>query len=472
VLLPAILVRLVMPSTTQQISYVHPFLFSLFNLLVALFALYSYFHIRTDFAQHSHFYFGHWFCVHTFTFTLALAFRILQTSVALQHPSAAALFEACLLCVHSFLQLPGILIEQALQLLSSIPVIGRLSILLSYLGKFFALCCRLDNRNPLPLAPFDFAAQLAEWHSLSASAQSAFLSEHESNNSIVQVAASILQCACIPITVHITAAATAVCLGSSYCAYVNLNVFRSKIDSGSTDDMSISLIRGNGPEATEPNARHTLRALLRDTPASLRSSQSPLQQDTHGFDSWRHLVSSLNPCMRSADTALNVPPSDSSDVVIQRRALLHMRMCRVNKWQLLLRLHRMPWLRLLRRHALVHPPSQPHLTWRCSTILLSNNFLQAAADAVTFKVQSHEEPGCDSPPDDTTFIRSVENFHRMIEQHSKMLVHLQSDQAMPRSAGHERVVGCGWCCSCDCCSTKYSNEKTVTFIDNMALMWQ
>ncbi len=357
-------------------------------------------------------------------------------------------------------------------LLSKVPFIGTLSTLLGFLGKVFALCCRVDNRNPLQLAPFDFAAHLAEWHSLSASAQSAFLSEHEANNSIVQVAASMLQCACMPSAVDNSTASTAVCLGSSCCTHVNLNILRSKLDSGSTYDMSISLIRGNGPEATESNARLALRALLRDTRAALRSSQSPLQQDTHGFDSWRHLVSSLNPCTRSVDTALNVPPSDSHDIVIQRR-VLHMRMCRVNKWQLLLRLHCMPWLRLLRRHALVHPPSQPHLSWRCSAMLLSNNFLQAAADAITFKVQSHQEPGCEPSPDDTAFVRSVENFHGMIEQHSRLLAHLQSDRAMPRSAGHERVVGCGWCCSCDCCrNPQYSNQKNTTVMDRIAPMYR
>jgi hypothetical protein len=66
----------------------------------------------------------------------------------------------------------------------------------------------------------------------------------------------------------------------------------------------------------------------------------------------------------------------------------------------------------------------------------------------------------------------LEKFHGMIEQHSRLLAHLQSDRAMPRSAGHERVVGCGWCCSCDCCRKQYSNEKKMTVMDRIALMYR
>ena len=90
--------------------------------------------------------------------------------------------------------------------------------------------------------------------------------------------------------------------------------------------------------------------MLEGTRTQLRSLLSPLQQDTHGFDSCSHLMTGLNPCNHSAGSALAVTPVNSDGVVSQRRTL-HKRMCRISKWQLLLRLHRMPWMRSLRCRA-------------------------------------------------------------------------------------------------------------------------
>ena len=390
-------------------------------------------------------------------YTLSCAFSILHTSVALKHPSAAALFEACLLCVHSFLHLPGLLAEQVLQLLAMLPIVGRIPGLVNFLVKLFSFCCRVDNRSPLPSAASQMSLDLLEWNSLTTSAKSAFLSDHEANNSIVQVAASMLQSACMPSTSFDGAASCpAVCNALSCCTQVNVSL--SSVDSGSTDDMSIALITHASSESksTAPSTRHTLRALLQDTRTQLRSMQSPLQRDTHGFDSWGHLLSSLNPCTRSADSAATVSLIDSSDVVRQRCSL-HRRMCRINKWQLLLRLHHMPWLRLLRRHALVHPPQQPHLSWRSSNILLSNTMLQAAAAAVSFEVHSHQDPSSTSDADGSAFNHSVDSFHAMMEQHLRMLTYFKSERGSPRAAQHERLVGIGWCCTCESCRNR-SNQ--------------
>jgi hypothetical protein len=165
---------------------------------------------------------------------------------------------------------------------------------------------------------------------------------------------------------------------------------------------------------------------------------------------WRHLITSLNPCTRSADSALTVSLIDSSDIV-RRRCSLHKRMCRINKWQLLLRLHHMPWLRVLRRQALVHPPSQPNLAWRSSTLLLSNINLSQAAAAVSFKVRSHQESSYLSDADNSAFNRSVGAFQAMMEQHSRMLTRFQSERASAMASPQEWLVGCGWCCTCDSC---------------------
>jgi hypothetical protein len=386
-----------------------------------------------------------------FTFALSCSFRMLHTSVVLKKPSAAALFEACLLCVHSFLHLPGVIIDFALQLISSLPlpVVGRIPSVISFLGKLFSFCCRVDNRNPPPSAASQVSLDLLEWESLATSAKSAFLSDHEANNSIVQVAASMFQSACtVNASFDSFDSSFAVCHGQSCCALINVSL--SNRDSQKTESLSNSLIANQSPESSELGTRHMLRALLGGTRRQLRSMQSPLQQDTNGFDSWRHLITSLNPCNRSADSAVAVSVFDSSDIVRQRCSL-HKRMCRINKWQLLLRLHHMPWLRLLRRHALVQPPSQPHLAWRSSNLLLSNISLSQAAAAVSFKIHSHQETICPSDAEDSAFNQSVDAFQAMMEQHSRMLSRFQSERASPRAASPEWPVGCGWCCTCDSC---------------------
>ncbi len=366
----------------------------------------------------------------------------------MKHPFAAAFFEAFLLCVHSFLHLPGILIEQCLLLLASLPFVGILPRLVSFLGKLVSFCCRMDNRSSPTPGESQVSLDLQEWNSLTSSAKSAFLSDHEANNSIVQVAICMLQSACkCNSSLDNSASYSEMFDCLSCCTHFNACLSHP---ASRSSDISVSLLSNESPEQADSSIRHNLRVILEGTRAQLRSMQSPLQRDTNGFDSWSHLVTSLNPCNRSSESAPTETLVDSTCVEIQRRSL-HKRICRINKWQLLLRLHHMPWLRSLRRHALVHPPSQPHLAWRSSNIILSNSNLQAAAAAVSFKVHSNQDPGCPSGDDDGAFSKGLDQFHGMIEQHSRMLVYLKSESAGPMATQQERFVGCGWCCTCESC---------------------
>jgi hypothetical protein len=392
----------------------------------------------------------------------------LHASVALKHPFAAAFFEACLLCIHLFLHFPGIMIEQSLKLLAMIPIVGRLSKLLSFLGKLFSCCCRVDNREPLPAAPSQVSLDLQEWNSLTSSAKSAFLSEHEANNSIVQVFLSMLQSACMgTVAFDCSVSCPAVCHHLTCC--IHSDITPSVADSKSSD-MTVSMRSYDSNESSDQiphNARQTLRQLLKGTRAQLRSLQSPLQRDTHGFDSWLHLMASLNPYARSDTGTLSVSLVDGSDIVRQRFSL-HGRMCRINKWQLLLRLHYMPWLRPLRRHALVHPPSQPHLSWSSSNMLLSNCKLQAAAAAVSFTSHGRQERGCQSDDGAVTFNRSLDAFFSTMEQHSRLLLYFKCESARTGTVQQERMVGCGWCCTCESCRGRESRSGgTMDFIKRM-----
>jgi hypothetical protein len=55
---------------------------------------------------------------------------------------------------------------------------------------------------------------------------------------------------------------------------------------------------------------------------------------------------------------------------------------------------------------------------------------------------------CPSGDDDGAFSKGLDQFHSMIEQHSRMLVYLKSESAGPMATQQERFVGCEWCCTC------------------------
>jgi hypothetical protein len=372
----------------------------------------------------------------------------LHSSVTLRHPSAAAFLEGSLFCVHSFLYLPVYLVSYVLQMVgfffqSSIRVFG-------YLNTFISLFCRVDNRLPSQAAPSELSAHLQEWSTLRISAKSAYLSENEANNIILHVAVSILQSSCSQNDSNDdSASCPAVCNSWSCCmkSYVSF----TDLDS----DKPFSQHSNQESDMTDQHARLVLRAQLQATRAQLRSMQSPLQQEAQGFDSWSHVLTSINPFSRTATRSLTTSLLNDNDVIVQRRAL-HKRMCRINKWHLLLRLHHMPWLRQLRRHALVHPPSQPHLAWRSTALLLSNNMMQAASAAVSFHMQSLRNPEQQAHSDDDALGQRIIALQAIIDLHSRMLASLQSERISLRASGQERAIGCGCCCTLPC-----SNEIQI-----------
>ena len=384
-----------------------------------------------------------------FTLTNVAPFRILHASVALRHPYAAAFLEGSLVCLHSFLYLPRFFVSKALQMLGSLWKTRLMSFRL--LERLFSLCCRVDNRLTPPMVQSELSLHSQEWSDLRVSAKSAYLSEHEANNSIVHVALSLLQSSCSPQDLsHMTAACHEACNSCTWCIFPS-NTRYSHFSSDESIKISLqsSLLLQQQSKIVDPHARQMLRAQLHGTRAQLRSMQSPLQQETHGFDSWSHVLISMNPFSRADIPSSAKSLSDDSDVVIQRRAL-HKRMCRINKWHLLLRLHHMPWLRLLRRHALVHPPSQPHLAWRSSTLLLSSNMLQAAAAAVSFQMQILQNPSHQAQSDVDSFEQRILALQAIVDLHSRMFASLQSERISLRASGQERTLGCGCCCTLPC----------------------
>jgi hypothetical protein len=403
------------------------------------------------------------FCIlHSHSLTRC-SFRILHASVALRNPYAAAFLEGSLVCVHSFLYLPRFFVSKALQMLGS--VFKTWLVTFGLLQRLFSLCCHVDNRLTPQMAQSELSLHSQEWSDLRVSAKSAYLSEHEANNSIVHVAVSLLQSSCLPQdSSQNTAACHEACNSCTWCivpSTTRYSHFRS--DDSNKISLQSSLLLQQQSKIVEPHARQMLRAQLHGTRAQLRSMQSPLQQETQGFDSWSHVLISINPFTQT-DRSSAKSLLDDNDIVVQRRAL-HKRMCRINKWHLLLRLHHMPWLRLLRRHALVHPPSQPHLAWRSSTLMLSSNMLQAAAAAVSFQMQTLQDPSHQAQSDVDAFEQRFLSLQAIVDLHSRMFASLQSERISLRASRQERMLGCGCCCTLPCAkgmqlAVARSNPKT------------
>jgi hypothetical protein len=134
--------------------------------------------------------------------------------------------------------------------------------------------------------------------------------------------------------------------------------------------------------------------------------------------------------------------------IIQERSKLHKRMCRVNKWQLLLLLHRVPWLQLLRRHSLVCLPSQPHLTWRLSTLRVSSQMLQAANTAMANEIQTQQYSSYQSPCDNDALSRIVQHLRTASEQYNRMISYLQCERSYQRPMMQEDTFGSRKCIDC------------------------
>jgi hypothetical protein len=356
--------------------------------------------------------------------------------------------------VYAFLYLPNFLREKSgyiLKLVADfIPSMKKTAIELgsSKMPKCPTWICSVDNRFPQyhPTQSSRIALHLKEWEQLRVSAKSAHVCENESNNSIVHVAVSMLLSACSPKACeHHEISLSAVC--QCFCCL-------NKASTTENSSLSTSLISHEVCGPSSPNPRQVLRALLENTRVQLRAIKSPLQQDTRGFSSWSqllsHVLSTINPFSRNEDNPLAVSSLFTDDLTIQRRAL-HMRICRINKWHLLLRLHHMPWLRPLRRHALVHPPSQPHLAWRCSTLLLSGDALQAAVTDMSSVIRKLREPEHQALPDVDSLELRMRALDDIVDLHCTMISFMRSERYSSRVAVEERMVGCKCCFSCDNC---------------------
>jgi hypothetical protein len=140
------------------------------------------------------------------------------------------------------------------------------------------------------------------------------------------------------------------------------------------------------------------------------------------------------------------------DKIIQERSKLHKRMSRINKWQLLLLLHRIPWLRFLRQHALVQIPSQQnHLAWRLSTLHVSSHMLQTADTAMANEIQTQQystPQSFKSSSDNDVLDRRIERLRTASEQHSRMLSYLQCERSYPLPAQQQSTFGQRKCIGC------------------------
>jgi hypothetical protein len=276
--------------------------------------------------------------------------------------------------------------------------------------------------------------------------KSAFISECEANNSIVHVAMSLLQSSCALETSEgrlPTLFLQELCDSSLCCQ--QLSTHTSEVQEQNSM-VAFLLIKESCNESVGSSARTILRALLKGTRDELTGLQSHLQQPAHGFDSWQHVATHLNPFHSQPE-----PHRVDTSAAASKRSALHKRMCRINKWHLLLRLHHLPWLRYLRKHALVHPPSQPHLAWRCSTLLLSSQMLGTTAAEIKAKMSSNSQPTLDSNPAaqelEDSLDRSISVLGDAADLHSILLSYLQSERLMAADAAPQRAVGCG-CCPC------------------------
>ncbi len=362
--------------------------------------------------------------------------------MTLNHPHAAAILEGFFFCITSFVYIPLFVVEKINQAVFKIFIPQKAR-------DFLTCCCSVEDRQyPFPLSPSAITRHLSDWSRLRASVRSAFISEWEANNSIVHVAISLLQSSCYAEESNHRAPSLlleALCYSSPCCNSSSCIQWQSRPLSEVHGSMATSLlIQPRESEPHQSNPRTIIRALLMETRNELSADKSFLQQPLQGFDSWQQLASSLNPFHSQKE--LHV----TSNGTIAKRCMLHKRMCRINKWQLLLRLHHAPWLRVLRRHALVHPPSQPHLAWRSTTMLLSSQILNAAAAAVSIEMnsmldanQKQQHSGVD------LFDRSISTFRGAIDLQALVLSYFQSERSRAFGAAPERAVGCGCCPGAD-----------------------
>ena len=168
----------------------------------------------------------------------------------------------------------------------------------------------------------------------------------------------------------------------------------------------------------------------------------------NGFDSWRHLLTSLN-LVKSASSCVSATAQLVDDKIIQERSKLHKRMSRINKWQLLLLLHRIPWLQLLRQHSLVQIPSQQnHLAWRLSTLHVSSHMLQTADTAMANEIQTQQYSTLQSSSDNDVLDRRIERLRTASEQHSRMLSYLQCERSYPLPTQQQSTFGQRKCIDC------------------------
>jgi hypothetical protein len=307
-------------------------------------------------------------------------------------------------------------------------------------------------------------SQLQEWSVLRASVKSAFISECEANNSIVHVAMSLLQSSCALETSEVRAPTLflqELCDSSSCCQQLSFTRHKSAHTSEVQDSMDTSLLIQERSNASVGNsARTILRALLKDTRVELTGLQSHLQQPAHGFDSWQHVAAHLNPFHSQPE-----PHRVEASAADSKRSALHRRMCRINKWHLLLRLHHLPWLRYLRKHALVHPPSQPHLAWRCSTLLLSSQMISTTAAQIQAKMSSNSQPTLDNNPAaqeldaEEALDQSISALGGAVDLHAISLSYLQRERLMAADAEPQRAVGCGCCPCCPALPCKKQQKK-------------
>ncbi len=274
-------------------------------------------------------------------------------------------------------------------------------------------CISADNHLPPEISESNLTRHLREWDALETSAKSAFISDNEGNNSIVHVVVSVLRsslamCSSCPATSRTPLLATEMLHLDSY---FNCNSSYMPAANSTRDD-----------------PRRSLHALLGETRDLLSSSQLPLQKELSGFDSCCPFLMSLN-SNNSASSCDSATDHLVNYEIIQKRRELHKRMCRINKWHLLLLLHRMPWLQRLRHHALICLPSQAHLTWRLSTLHVSSLMLQAADVAMTTEIQKQQYSNYQRPNDNDAFSRLVRPFQTSCELQSKSLSYLLCERS-------------------------------------------
>ena len=367
---------------------------------------------------------------------------MVSASVTLNHPHAAAILEGFFFCINSFIYIPLFVVEKINQ--------GIIKMVIPQKARDFLTCCCSveDRQSQFPLSQSAQARHLLDWSRLRASVRSAFTSEWEANNSIVHVTISLLQSSCYAEESNHRAPSLfleALCFNSPCCNSSSCIQWQSRPLSEVHGSLATSLlIQPRDSERHYSNPRIIIRSLLTETRNELRADKSSLQQPLQGFDSWQQLASSLNPFHSEKEPQVTV------NGTIAKRSMLHKRMCRINKWQLLLRLHHMPWLRVLRRHALVHPPSQPNLAWRSTTMLLSSQILNAAAAAVSTEMHSmldankkQQHSGVD------LFDRSISTFRGAVDLQAIVLSYFQSERSRAFGAAPERAVGCGCCPGAD-----------------------